>query len=369
MLWLAFADPRANDAPDSGAGGSASASSSSSAPDPDPDPDSETGPETETETDEDSVSVGEEVNYMVTLLLPWAITILLHVGVILLAFFLVWSTVKEVDEEETIIPIARLSETPGVQLQQRTQTQELTRRTTRSTSRSLSQSQSQSQSELQSEVSTESSLIGVAGGASGAKANPFSEAISGSTEFKATMYGTGGNAKRIAYLIDASGSLIDTLPFVILELKRSISELKEQQRFTLIFFQGEDAIEVPPRGLKRADQQTKQKVLRWIDPKAGNIVPAGQSNPVAAIELALRYKPQLMFILSDDITGRGRYEVDQHRLIQRVAEANKASTKINTIQFLYPDPVASFSKATLEIIAEQSGGMYKFLDARELGIQ
>ena len=43
------------------------------------------------------------------------------------------------------------------------------------------------------------------------------------------------NIKKVAFLIDASGSLIDTLPFVIMELKKSIHSLHPKQ--TLGIFQ------------------------------------------------------------------------------------------------------------------------------------
>ena len=100
------------------------------------------------------------------------------------------------------------------------------------------------------------------------------------------------------------------------------------------------------------------------------MTPKGLSNPVKALRLALRYRPQLLFVLSDNITGQGRYEVDQRRLLASIERENKSATKINTIQFVYPDPLEKFSlKATLQLIAERTGGIYKFLDARELGIE
>jgi len=170
--------------------------------------------------------------------------------------------------------------------------------------------------------------------------------------------------------VDASGSLIDTLPFVILELKRSIGELSEKQSFTVIFFQGDDAIEVPRFGLKPATSENKQRVIKWIDLESGNITPMGLSNPVKALQLALRYRPQLLFILSDNITGQGRFEVDQKRLIADIEFNNKSNTKINTIQFLYKDPLEQYNMLpTLRMIADRSGGVYKFIDGRELGIQ
>jgi len=308
-------------------------------------------------------------------LMPWGIAIMFHLGVLMLAFFISWSVQSGVEEEEVIIPQARLSATPGAPLSQR-QTTSLTRSTTTSTSSSIRRSlsnnarQSTSPSQLSSPVDLSSVSIGASAGSSGSSSDAFSDGIQGEAGMKATMYGSGGNARRIVYMIDASGSLIGTLPYVIVELKRSISELSDKQEFTVIFFQGEEAREVPPRGLKRATQENKQRVIQWIDVDSRNMVPMQLSNPVKAITLALQYRPQLMFLLSDNITGEGRYQVDQRMLLADIAKANRGNTKINTFQFLYPDPlVRAGLKGTMELISENSGGIYKYLDGRELEIE
>jgi hypothetical protein len=56
------------------------------------------------------------------------------------------------------------------------------------------------------------------------------------------------NARRIVYIIDASGSMIRSLQIVIKELARSIDALSTQQRFGVVFFQSDDAVIVPPKG-------------------------------------------------------------------------------------------------------------------------
>lgn len=333
-------------------------------------------------------------------LLPWAISVMLHLGMLLIAVFLVWSTQEEAKEnEEVIIPIARLSVTPGAALSMRqanASSADLGAATARRTISSAAQTNT---AVLSSKVNTSSSLSGVGpagegagsgggsgggsgagaggsgwgggsggGGGGGGKGNPFGTVVAGGGNFKATFYGTGGNARNIVYLVDASGSLIDVLPFVITELKRSIGELSEQQKFSIIFFQGDKPIEVPPQGLKAANIENKQRVIQWLD--GSNVVPAGLASPVEALKRALTYKPHLMFILSDNITGSGRYEVDQRRLLAEIERTNTSGTKINTIQFLYPDKLeGSGLKPTLKAIADSTGGIYKFLDGRELGIQ
>ena len=177
------------------------------------------------------------------------------------------------------------------------------------------------------------------------------------------------SAKRIAYVIDASGSLLDSMPFVIENLKKSIRGLKSHQSFTVIFSQGDKAIEVPPQGMRQANVDHKRQALDWIDMGSGNVVPKGRSKPIVAIKAALRYKPEAIFLLSDNITGQGQFETNQKRLLSDVLKANTVKTRINTIQFLYPDPLVSIGlKPTLEVISSETGGKYKFIDGHELGI-
>lgn len=323
---------------------------------------------------EEEESVKEAVSGALSgALIGWGVSILMHAGLVLLAAFLVWSYIEKVSEEEVIIPIARLSEMPGTPMTM-TEMQRQEQQSSASQRRNITRT-TNPQSTIQSRVTAQNTLIGLSGGAAAA-ASPIGTAIGTGQDVGVGFYGTGGNAKRIAYVVDASGSLMDSLPFVILELKRSIAELSEQQSFTIIFYQvGLDGkskvVEVPPRGLKRADAETKQRVIEWIDTSAGNVIPAGKTNPVAAVKQALAYRPQLLFLLSDNITGSGQYELDQKTLLSEIKRANRDNTKINTIQFLYPDQLAQVAgmKGTLETIAADTGGIYKFVDAHELGLR
>ncbi len=117
------------------------------------------------------------------------------------------------------------------------------------------------------------------------------------------------NAKHIVYVIDASGSMIPTLPIVIGELSRSLSALSDRQSFAIIFFRRNAALMVPPAGrLPTATPEARRLALAWIDE---NVVPAGRSNPLAAIEKALGLEPDVIFLLSENITGSGEFEIDQ----------------------------------------------------------
>jgi hypothetical protein len=178
------------------------------------------------------------------------------------------------------------------------------------------------------------------------------------------------NTRRIVYVIDASGSMIRSFPVVVAELARSLDALTARQSFSVVFFQRNDALVVPP-GDKLLDgtQAEKARVLDWIK---ANVIPSGRSNPLQALERALKLEPDVIFLLSENITGSGEFEIDQVDLLSMLDELNprdandRRRTAIHCVQFLDPDPLG-----TLERIAADHGGpgAYKFLDRGELGMR
>ena len=177
------------------------------------------------------------------------------------------------------------------------------------------------------------------------------------------------DARRIVYLIDASGSMIASFRIVIDELARSLESLSDQQSFAIVFFQAGEALVVPPaKRLAPATVPARQRALSWI---SANLVPQGRSDPTAAFERALALEPDVIFLLSENITGSGPFEIDQQDLLARLESLNPADrrgirrSRINCVQFLAPDPLE-----TLLRIAERHGGAsgYRFLAPAELGI-
>ena len=299
--------------------------------------------------------------------LPWSISALLHLVIILSALFTVWAVTLERDDNQQVVPVARLHQPARSELKLR---QVDSARISRSaiTPPRPDSLQRPDDALLDRPQDPTTKLIGVFGALDQRRANPFGLVASRPQQTQAHVFGVGGNALRLVYVIDASGSLVDSLEFVIAELKRSISDLTDQQRFAVIFFQGERApLEVPPRGLRPATPQRKAAVKKWIDLDSGNIAAAGTTNPVPAIKLALKYRPQLIILLSDNITGQGIYEIEQKQLLGAIEQANRHGTKISTIQFLHRDPLeASGLAPTMKLIAERNGGRYRFVDEQEL---
>ncbi|MBL9119295.1 MAG: hypothetical protein JNL80_05190 [Phycisphaerae bacterium] len=203
------------------------------------------------------------------------------------------------------------------------------------------------------------------------------------------------NAQSIVYVVDASGSLISTLPVVKRELERSLRHLSPEQRFAVIFFQRNQALEATeavvrgvspggndndrsaPAGLQTAKPEIIGRVLTW----ASSLRPSGRSSPLAALERGLALRPDVIFLLSTDITGSGDFEIGRDELLRTLESLNplnattgRRSTRIQCIQFLDPDPLE-----TLRRIAETHSGAggdrstggssgFRFLSREELGL-
>jgi len=299
-------------------------------------------------------------------LLPWVLSPLIHVLLILVGFVITWSVVAQRDEEHVEIvadlyaqsfdPLAKMEPQPEHESPRLADTlipSDIIEPTP------IDESMLTEIDPLQtfSDARAMSSLAEFA-----------PRAAEGSASFvglKAT------NARRIVYVIDASGSMLRSLKYVIDELARSLEGLTQRQSYAIVFYQRAEATVVPPAGqLVRADSDAKRRSLEWIN--AGNVFPQGSSNPLAAIETALKLKPDAIFLLSDNITGGGQFEIDQSDLLDMLDRLNpvdrttgKRTVQINCIQFLDPDPLN-----TLKIIADMHGGEngYRFLDRAELGL-
>ncbi|MEM7625191.1 MAG: hypothetical protein AAF333_06140 [Planctomycetota bacterium] len=184
------------------------------------------------------------------------------------------------------------------------------------------------------------------------------------------VYGTPG-ATRIVYLIDASGSLIDTLPFVQAELQKALRSLRPGQSYAVMFLVGDRVVEAPPVGMKLASTRAVTHTMQWVDPSAGKVIASGRPNAHAAIRRALAYQPDAVVLLSDGLTSRGPAGLKQRaQLVSLIETANTAGTVFHTVQLREPDPLAtSTRRGTLEMIARRTGGVYRFVGEDELDTQ
>lgn len=186
----------------------------------------------------------------------------------------------------------------------------------------------------------------------------------------------------LVFVIDASGSMVRLLPFVINETKRVINELRPSVFVTIICFSGRGIYEVDSAvgwsGLRQSTPAFKAEARDWLS-LSNHCFKTGGSGvrfAEAAIVRSLRYKPDLIFILSDHLggggPGAGRHEIDQEALLAAIHAENDVQTpaKINTISFVNSGPLAEAGlRGTLERIADETGGRFKYIGERDLDLR
>src|SRR6185312_2968605 len=76
---------------------------------------------------------------------------------------------------------------------------------------------------------------------------------------KGPVFGHGGNAKRIAFVCDASGSMLNKFSILRRELDTTVHGLRIIQSFNIIFFQEQNCIALDNRSLVVATPDNKLK--------------------------------------------------------------------------------------------------------------
>lgn len=171
---------------------------------------------------------------------------------------------------------------------------------------------------------------------------------------------TADSPQTVVYLVDVSGSLIDTLPTVVEWMGQTLEHMKADTRFTVVCFRSGEVIEAPPTGLKPASFRARASTWAWLQPTSAHIFPSGRSDISQALTLAMKYDPTQIYILSDDTFCQWSAWGDGPELIDHIAaQVGSKSAKINTVQFFYRG-----NSGILEAIADRFGGRYTFVPSR-----
>ncbi len=166
--------------------------------------------------------------------------------------------------------------------------------------------------------------------------------------------GGGGMIRSVVYVCDASGSMIDKFAALREQLRRSVGSLKPIQSFNVIFFRDERAAALSAGELLLAAPANQRKFEQFID----DINPSGQTDPIPALEIAFRQKPDLVWLLTD-----GDFPNNQ-AVIDFIRKRNKdARVRVNTIAFV--DRGESYEKV-LQTIATENRGSFKRVGEEEL---
>jgi hypothetical protein len=168
-----------------------------------------------------------------------------------------------------------------------------------------------------------------------------------------------GRLTKVAFVLDHSGSMIDTFDFLRDEVKRTVGHYGGAQQFSVIMFSEQSDVKVlGPDHLQLALPSVKSDLFNQLD----QIRASGKNDDLLepftkALGRAFAMNPQVIVFLTD-----GNFD---ERLPNEVARMNKdKKVKINTIAFVR---ISKRSQEQLQNIARDNGGKYKFVSIQDLG--
>lgn len=178
-----------------------------------------------------------------------------------------------------------------------------------------------------------------------------------------SFFGQHGNAYKVVYVIDTSGSLGWIFEPVQQALIQSIDQLRPTQSFHVIFA-GSRPVELPARKLVPAIAYYTEPAKKFVR----ELVPELQCDPIAAMRRAFDVEPELIYLLTDGDFGLAGAE-----LLGQLRQWNAdGRVRITTIGFgiklkqsqLAGTPVG---EPILRQIAEEHGGNFRWVSPDETG--
>ena len=167
------------------------------------------------------------------------------------------------------------------------------------------------------------------------------------------------NVRTVAFVCDASGSMIQTFGSLKAELTKAVTKLNAVQGFNIIFFHDERASAMSD-GLLLATPENKGKAFAFLD----DANTTGTTNPIPGIEAAFKSKPQLIYLLTDADFP------DNAAVLSAIRRLNPGKqTKVNTIAFTSGDASDELSQGFVELmktIAHENGGSFRLVKENEL---
>lgn len=170
--------------------------------------------------------------------------------------------------------------------------------------------------------------------------------LSGRTPQKVEFFTTETRAESVGFVVDCSSSMAgQRFEAVRSELAKSISQLKSDQRFFVVFFN--DSV-FPMTGDSRqprlvdADLRHKEQILSFLK----NAVASGGTNPEPALQFMARLQPDVIYLLTD-----GEFQPLQ---VATYAQFAAAKVAVHTIGFETGREVP-----VLKEIATRTGGTYR----------
>jgi hypothetical protein len=160
------------------------------------------------------------------------------------------------------------------------------------------------------------------------------------------FFGTSCRATRVAFLVEWSGSMCDSVVQVKTELKRSIQALGPSQEFQVIFYAAYRTVAMADGKSLRATEANKRAACEFMD--RTELAGVG-ADPSRALETAFAAHADAIMLLTD-----GTFDEKIVPLIDRLNVGRKVA--IHTFCVLYTE-----GEPLLQEIAIKSGGQYRYI--------
>ncbi len=171
-----------------------------------------------------------------------------------------------------------------------------------------------------------------------------------------TFFHVESQSRRIVYIVDHSGSMLDNYDFLKHEVMRSINALQEDQLFGVALV-SDKVMVLTGRELVAATYSSKGQVGRDLSKTRAE----GQNDGVlapfqGAFEAAFKLRPDTIYFLTDGAFGK-----ELPALVKRLNVDQRVH--LNTIAFITEEPEY---KGMMEKLAKDNGGVYKFIPEKDL---
>jgi len=175
------------------------------------------------------------------------------------------------------------------------------------------------------------------------------------------VFGSGGNARKIVFVCDSTGSMLNKMASLKDQLQKAVGGLRPIQSFNIVFFHDEKCLALNMNELVPATPESKRNAFRFLD----DITASGTTDPLPAIETAFKQQPQLIYLLSDAADFPDNKAVLE--LCRKLNPGHKI--KVNTILFYENSTEAEQNKDSEDLmvqIAKEAGGNFKHVIMTDL---
>lgn len=180
--------------------------------------------------------------------------------------------------------------------------------------------------------------------------------------------GFAADRQRIAFVLDASGSMVSALQAAQQELARRLAQLTPDQKYTVVVVRG-DGCETVPDTPALATRASLERTLRWIRERTE---PRGNADLGAGLECAWKsFNPDGVCIIARGVSSKRRAPANaRSTLISTAERLNPAANGRRTTTFLCIELMDAAANGVLQQLGRTHGGPqgYQLLTRQDLGL-